>query len=123
MRMRIETKGLAKAARKLSPRDAHTIAGRVTEVAAVQLCNTAKTRTPVDTGHLRDSARWEAEIGQTEMIARVEYGADYAYWVEHGTSGPNGRPARRFVASSLEDIAPKYHSQLLKALRAGLVKK
>lgn len=120
MRMRIETKGLDKAARKLSPRDAHTIAGRVTEVAAVQLCNTAKTRTPVDTGHLRDSARWEAEIGQTQMIARIEYGADYAYWVEHGTSR---MPARRFVASSLEDVAPKYHAQLVKALRAGLVKK
>lgn len=123
MRMRIETKGLDKAAKKLSPRDAHTIAGRVTEVAAVQLYNTAKTRTPVDTGYLRGSATWEADTSSDVMAARLTYGADYAYWVEHGTSGPNGRPARRFVASSLEDIAPKYHSQLLKALRAGLVKR
>ncbi|MBM7796882.1 HK97-gp10 family putative phage morphogenesis protein [Pseudoglutamicibacter cumminsii] len=118
--MRIETKGLDKAARKLSPRDAHQIAGRVTEVAAVQLYNTAKTRTPVDTGHLRDSATWEADTSSGVMAARVEYGADYAYWVEHGTSR---MPARRFVASSLEDVAPKYHEQLLRALRAGLVKR
>lgn len=120
MRMRIETKGLDKAAKKLSPRDAHTIAGRVTEVAAVQLYNTAKTRTPVDTGYLRGSATWEADTSSDVMAARLTYGADYAYWVEHGTSR---MPARRFVASSLEDVAPKYHEQLLRALRAGLVKK
>ena len=120
MRMRIETKGLDKAAKKLSPGEAHTIAGRVTEAAAVQLYNTAKTRTPVDTGYLRGSATWQAETSSDVMAARVTYAADYAYWVEHGTSR---QPARRFVASSLEDIAPKYHEQLIKALRAGLVKR
>jgi HK97 gp10 family phage protein len=71
----------------------------------------AKTRAPVDTGHLRSSIAGRMEAATTGV---VEAGAHYAIYQEFGTYKMAAQP---FMLPALEQVKPSLQA----ALRAALL--
>ena len=65
----------------------------------------ARTRAPVDTGFLRSSITGDWQVDGQHVTGEVRAGAEYAYFVENGTSKMAAQP---YMTPAFERVRPQW---------------
>ncbi|MFN7948379.1 MAG: HK97-gp10 family putative phage morphogenesis protein [Blastocatellia bacterium] len=87
------------------------LASQVVRKAVRDIRANAQAAAPVDTGFLRNSIQSQM---QSELTGEVTVGADYAIYVEFGTSR---RPATPFLMPAVERVRPAFEAAMKQLTR------
>lgn len=89
-----------------APGKAVELIGQATMKATLDTQRMARERTPVDTGYLRSSIAVSVQPGQSagSVVGEVTAGANYAAYVEHGTSRQRPQPFMRPAFEQSRDV-------------------
>lgn len=88
-----------------APKKLRPLVVAVTTKATIDTANGARELAPVDTGNLRGSITMETGTDGTAIYGQVEAGANYAAYVEHGTSRMSPQP---YMSPSFEKNSAKW---------------
>ena len=92
---------------RAAPDKAVVMIREATAKAALDTQRVARERAPVDTGYLRSSIAATIDPGSTSgvIVGEVTAGAEYAAYVEHGTSRQRPQP---FMRPAHEQVRPVF---------------
>lgn len=89
-----------------APGKAVELIGQATMKATLDTQRVARERAPVDTGYLRSSIAVTVQPGSSAgaLVGEVTAGADYAVWIENGTSRTRPQPYMRPAFEQSRDV-------------------
>lgn len=90
--------------------------GVATQKTVQDTVNQARALAPVDTGNLRAGIQGSTEIGATHVVGEVSASAEYATYVEHGTSRMAPQP---FMRPAQEATTPAWLQAIGQAARGS----
>lgn len=86
--------------------------GVATQKTVQDTVNQARSMAPVDTGNLRAGIHGAVDIGRTHVLGEVTASANYATYVEHGTSRMAPQP---FMRPAQEATTPAWLQAIAQA--------